>query len=137
MSIIPALLQGQAPPQVWSYTTVITFVVDLGIVAPALIASGGLLLRRDPIGYLLVAPLLVFTGILGVNLTAGGVAQVMAGVISLGQFIGMSASFTILTLFAIGFTLALFRSFSEVGASAGGAVASGPLIREKRPPSID
>jgi hypothetical protein len=113
LSIIPAMLQGQAPPEVWSYTTVITFVLDLGIIAPALIVSGGLLLRRAPIGYLLAATLLVFTVVLGVNLTAGGVVQVLAGVISLGQFIGMSASFTILTLFAMGFTVALFRSFSE------------------------
>lgn len=113
LSIIPALLQGQAPPEVASYTTVITFVIDMGIIAPALIVAGALLLRGAPLGYLLSAVLLVFTVVLGINLTAGGIAQILSGVITLGQFIGMSASFTVLTLFALGYTVALFRSFSE------------------------
>jgi len=113
LSIIPALLQGKAPPEVWSYTTVVTFVLDMGIIAPALIVAGALLLRRAPFGYLLSAVLLVFTVILGVNLTAGGIAQLLSGVITRGQFIGMSASFSVLTLFALGYTVALFRSFSQ------------------------
>ncbi len=115
LSIIPALLQGEAPPEVWSYTTVVTFVLDLGIIAPALIAAGALLLRRAPFGYLLSAVLLVFTVILGINLTAGGIAQMVNGVITMGQFIGMSVSFMVLTLFALGYTVALSRSFSQSG----------------------
>jgi hypothetical protein len=39
---------------------------------------------------------------------------VTAGLIQVSQFIGMSVSFTILTLFAFGFTITLFRNFSEV-----------------------
>jgi hypothetical protein len=113
LSIIPALLQGEAPPEVWSYTTVITFVLDLGIIAPALIVAGTLLLRGAPFGYLLSAVLLVFTVVLGINLTAGGIAQRLTGVITMGQFIGMSASFMVLTLFALGYTVALSRSFSQ------------------------
>ena len=113
LSIVPALLRGEAPPEVWSYTTVITFVLDLGIIAPALIVAGALLLRRAPFGYLLSAILLVFTVILGVNLTTGGIAQMLRGVITMGQFIGMSASFGVLTLFALGYTVALSRSFSQ------------------------
>jgi hypothetical protein len=115
LSIIPALLQGEAPPEVWSYTTVITFVLDLGIIAPALIVAGTLLLRGEPFGYLLSAVLLVFTVVLGINLTAGGIAQMLTGVITMGQFIGMSASFMVLTLFALGYTVALLRSFSQSG----------------------
>lgn len=111
LSIVPALLRGEAPPEVWSYTTVTTFVLDLGIIAPALIVAGALLLRRAPFGYLLSAVLLVFTVISGVNLTAGGIAQLLSGVITMSQFIGMSASFSVLTLFALVYTVALFRSF--------------------------
>jgi hypothetical protein len=36
-----------------------------------------------------------------------------AGLISMGQFIGFVMSFAILTLFAIAFTLALFRNVSD------------------------
>ncbi|MCL5994778.1 MAG: hypothetical protein M1546_01835 [Chloroflexi bacterium] len=38
--------------------------MDLAIVAPALIVSGVLLLRRAPIGYLLASTMLVYTVVL-------------------------------------------------------------------------
>jgi hypothetical protein len=61
LSILPALFQGTTPLEVAFYTTFITGVIDIGIVAPALIAAGVLLRRRAPIGYLLAPLLLVFT----------------------------------------------------------------------------
>ncbi len=113
LSIIPALIEGKAPMEVWSYTTVITYAIDMGIVAPALIVTGIMLLRRNPLGYLLTATLLVFTVILGTNLLTAGTFQVLAGLIDIRQFIGFVASFAILTLYAIWFTLAFFRNLSE------------------------
>ena len=112
-SIIPALVEGKAPPEVWSYTTVITYAIDMGIVAPALIAAGVMLLHRNPLGYLLTATLLVFTVMLGTNLLTAGTIQMLAGFIDIPQFIGFVASFAILTLYAIWFTLALFRNLSD------------------------
>ncbi len=111
--IIPALLKGQAPDVVESYTTFMTGVVDVAIVAPTLIVAGVLLLGRAPLGYLLASTLLVFTIVLGTSITLGGIAQLQAGVLAIGQFIGMTASFSVLTLFALWFTVALFRSFSN------------------------
>ena len=113
LSIIPALVEGKAPPEVWSYTTVITYAIDMGIVAPALIVVGIMLLRRNPLGYLLTATLLVFTVILGINLLTAGTIQMLTGLIDIRQFIGFVASFAILTLYAIWFTLAFFRNLSE------------------------
>jgi hypothetical protein len=112
LSIIPALVEGKAPLEVWSYTTIVTYAIDMGIVAPALIVAGVLLLQVNPIGlaYLLSSTLLVFTVILGVNLLTAGTIQMLAGLINIGQFIGFVASFAILTLYACWFTLALFRS---------------------------
>ena len=55
------------PPEVASYTTVVTYVVDLGIIAPALILAGVLLLRRASLGYLLASTILVFTVTLGTS----------------------------------------------------------------------
>jgi hypothetical protein len=57
--------------------------------------------------------MLVFTMVLGPNLTAGGIAQLLTGVISIGQFVGMTLPFVILTLFAIWFTVILFRRVSD------------------------
>ena len=113
LSIIPALVEGKAPPEVWSYTTVITYAIDMGIVAPALIVAGIILLRRNPLSYLLTATLLVFTVILGTNLLTAGTLQMLVGLIDIRQFIGFVASFAILTLFAIWFTLAFFRNLSD------------------------
>lgn len=113
LSILPALFQGTAPLEVAFYTTFITAAVDIGIVAPVLIAAGVLLRRRAPIGYLLAPLLLVFTVTLGLNLTAAGIAQILTGVISIGQALGFTVPFVILTLIAIGLTASLFRNFSE------------------------
>lgn len=113
LSILPALFAGKAPAEVWSYTTVITFVLDLAIIAPTLIVAGWMLHQRAPIGYLLASTLLVFIALLGTNLLFGGIVQMMAGLMSIGQFIGFVVSFAILTLLAIGFTAILFRNVSD------------------------
>jgi large-conductance mechanosensitive channel len=113
LSIVPALLGGTVPTEVFSYTTFITGVVDIGIVAPALAVSGAMLLRRTPLGYLLASMMLVFTVVLGVNLTAAGIEQMLTGAIGIGQFIGMTLPFVVLTLLAIWLTIRLFRSCSH------------------------
>jgi hypothetical protein len=113
LSILPALFTGKVPVEVWSYTTIVTFVVDMAIIAPALIIAGYMLLQRAPLGYLLASTLLVFIAILGTNLLVGGTVQMLMGLIGTGQFIGFVVSFAILTLFAIGFTAILFRNVSD------------------------
>jgi len=113
LSIIPALLQSKAPPEAYYYTTFMTGIVDIGIVAPALLLAGLLILRRVPLGYLLASTMLIFTSILGPNLTAGGIIQVLSNVITLGQAMAFTVPFVILALIAIGLTVRLFRSFSE------------------------
>ncbi len=113
LSIVPALVAGIVPAEVASYTTIITFVVDMGIIAPALVISGRMLSRREPLGYILASVLLVFIDVLGSALIVMGIAQQIAGLINLGQFIGFVVSFAILTLFSLGFTIALFRSITD------------------------
>jgi hypothetical protein len=113
LSIVPALLQGKAPLEAAYYTTFITGALDLGIIAPALILTGLLLLRRAPLGYLLAPVLLVFTVVLGTGLSAAGIAQLLANLVTTGQFIGFTAGFSMLTLFALWFTVVVFRDLSD------------------------
>jgi hypothetical protein len=101
LSIVPALLAGKAPPEVGAGTTFRTGVVDAGMVAPALIVSGILLLRRTPVGYLLAGMTLIFSDVLDPNLIVGGLAPVLTGVITVGQFVGFTAPFGVLTLIAL------------------------------------
>jgi hypothetical protein len=116
LSIIPTILAGQVPAELAHYTTVITFVVDLGMIAPAMIVAGGLLLRRTPTGYLLATVLLIFTLIINIQLGVMGLMQYLAGLMTIGQFIGMSLSFDLIALIAIGFTVSLFRNFKALNA---------------------
>ncbi|HSL29919.1 MAG TPA: hypothetical protein VK900_12020 [Anaerolineales bacterium] len=113
LSIIPALFAGEAPSEAYYYTTFTTGIIDIGIIAPALILGGVLIRRGSPFGYLLASTLLIFTCILGANLTAAGIVQVAKEVITLGQAMAFTVPFVILTLIAIGFTVVLFRNFSE------------------------
>lgn len=113
LSILPALFESKAPPEIGNSTTFITGVIDEGIVAPALIVAGILLLRRLPIGYFLATTMLVFTDTLGPNLVAGGIAQVSTGVMGIGPFIGGTLPFGILALISLGLTVALFRNFAK------------------------
>ncbi len=113
LDLIPTTLAGKLPATLGHYTTVITFGIDLGILAPAMLISGILLLRRESVGYLFATVLLIFTLVLNLQLALMGVMQYLAGLMSIGQFIGMSVSFDLIALIALGFTIALFRNFSE------------------------
>jgi hypothetical protein len=113
LSIIPALIQGKAAPEAYFYTTFMTGIVDIGIVTPALLIAGILLLRRASLGYLLASTMLIFTCILGPNLTAGGIIQVAEKVITIGQAMAFTVPFVLLALIAIGLTISLFRNCSE------------------------
>lgn len=114
LSTIPALLASTVPLEVASYTTFITGVVDIGIVSPVLIVSGALLLRNIPLGYLLSSTMLVFTVTLGMSLLAAGIAQLVTGVVTIGQFIGFTVPFAMLTLIALVLTIILFRTCSDM-----------------------
>ena len=114
LSTIPALLASTVPLEVASYTTFITGVVDIGIVSPVLIVSGALLLQNMPLGYLLSSTMLVFTVTLGMSLLAAGIAQLVTGVVTIGQFIGFTVPFAMLTLIALVLTIILFRTCSDM-----------------------
>ena len=113
LSILPALLANGVPAELASYTTIITFVVDMGIIAPLLVSAGALFKRGEPWGYVLVSVLLIFIDALGSSLFAMGIAQRVAGLVNIGQFIGFVVSFAVLTFFSLMFTVALFRNLAE------------------------
>jgi hypothetical protein len=113
LSIIPALLADQAAPEAYYYTTFTTGIIDIGIVAPALLTAGVLIRCNAPSGYLFASTLLIFTCILGANLTAGGIMQVAQSIITLGQALVFTVPFVILSVIALWYTVVLFRNLSE------------------------
>lgn len=116
--IIGPLLQGGVPG-IASYTTEVTYVFDLGIVAPVCILAGILILRRAPISYLLTSIMLIMLAIVGLMVTTQTVFQLLAGItLTTGEFIGKSASFMLLALFAVWLVVRLFRCIPEAGHAA-------------------
>jgi hypothetical protein len=113
LSIIPALLKNNAPPEAYYYTTFTTGIIDIGMVTPALMLAGILIRRDAPLGYLLASTMLIFTSILGPNLTAGGIIQVAKGVITIDQAMIFTVPFVILSLIAIWYSVLLLQNFKE------------------------
>ncbi len=108
LSILPALFNNTYPMEAEYYSTFVTGIIDVGLVGPIMIVSGILLLKRKEIGYLLGAVLIAFTTIIGMALIAGGVLQLVTKTISVGQAMGFTVPFVILTLFAIWFATKIF-----------------------------
>jgi hypothetical protein len=114
LSLLPAMLQGKAPAELASYTTLMTHVLDLGIMMPVAILAGVLLLRRAPLGYLLTSIMLIFSWLIGVTIAASTAAQWLAGYpYTTAQIIGMVTPFIVLALVGLWLTRVFFRLNGE------------------------
>jgi hypothetical protein len=112
--ILGSLTQGKAPELVTSYTTMVTYVLDLGVIVPVVFLTGILVLRRAPLGYLLALVMLVLLAVTGLAVIGSTVAQLKAGIVfGPGTMIGMVGSWVILALFAAWFAIRLLRNFSD------------------------
>ena len=79
--VVPPLLDGSIyPVELQHYTTLIVQGFDLGLLLPLSFVSGLLLLKKRPLGYLLVPVYLVFLSLLMTALSAKIVAMGLAGV---------------------------------------------------------
>lgn len=123
LSILPALLSGGVPAEVDSYTTMITYALDMGIIAPVLVSAGVLLRRSEPLGYILSSVFLVFIDALGLSLLVMGIAQKVAGLMNIGQFVGFVVSFAILTFVSLKYTFTLFGNLKEMSSAQSPAPA--------------
>jgi hypothetical protein len=100
--LVGPLVTGQPPKLLGSYTTIVTDVLDLGVITPALVLVGVLVLRRAPIGYLLSFALLGIIVVLGPAIAAATVSQLSSGVsFTIAEVVGPIAGFGILALLAI------------------------------------
>jgi hypothetical protein len=114
VDIIGGLAQGQVPAGLASYTTDVTGVLDLGIIAPTAFLAGVLVLRRAPWGYLLAAMLLIVNAIVGIMVVAQTVSQILAGItLSTGEFVGKVISFVAMGAMATYLAMRFLRSIAE------------------------
>jgi len=112
--IVAGLLEGKPPAILGTYTTIVTFVLDLAVVAPAILIAGLLILRRSAVGYLLTATVLVITLLLAPALIAMTVFQLAAGVtFAPGEVIGPVVSFTVIGVVGMALAAVLLRDVRE------------------------
>lgn len=78
--IVPSLLAGTVPPGLDSYSTLFVQAGDLGIVVPAAVVAGTLLVRRRAFGYLLAPVMLIMASAFGLALIAMAASMAAAGV---------------------------------------------------------
>lgn len=108
--LVSAMLQGRPPDLLNSYTTKVTDALDLGLITPATLIAGLLILRRDPLGYRLAFPLLGIILLLVPQIILGTILQLAAGVaFSPGAIIGPISGFLVLGLLAIWVTVVILR----------------------------
>jgi hypothetical protein len=106
-----ALLQGSAPPLLDLYTTPVTYALDLAVVTPAAALAGLLVRRRDPLGYLLAAPLLVTIVMLLPSIALGTALQAAAGIsFTAAEIVGPITGFGVLGIIGARLLVRLLRA---------------------------
>jgi hypothetical protein len=131
--VAAALASGDAPARMDSYTTAMTYALDLAVIAPALFISGGLLLRRRPLGYLVGFPLLGIILLLGPAIAVQTISQARAGIeFSAGEAIGPVVGFLLVCAWAVWVVVSVLRGLprrtEEVRPAPVGHTVENPVV---------
>jgi len=109
--LVTALLSRSAPDRIDTYTTMVTYAIDLAVITPATFLCAALVFRGDPLGYFIAVPLLTLIILLAPQIVLSTVFQRAAGVpFSVGEMIGPIAGFVILGAVAAGLLVPLLRA---------------------------
>lgn len=117
--VINALNTGGVPVALGVNISLITYTLDVGIIAPAALLAGFLLLRRAPMGYLLTGVLTILLALIGAMVIGQTIMQLSIGVeLSPGQMIGMVGTWVIMGGIAIWLSIAFLRNLSNSATAA-------------------
>jgi hypothetical protein len=112
--IISSMLSGEPPERLDSYTTLMTYALDLAVITPSTFVAGYLILRRFAFGYLMAFALFGTIIMLAPAIAASTVSQVRAGVeFTTGEMVGPVAGFVVLGVLAVWATLAILRRLPD------------------------
>ena len=113
--LVDALVSGSVPARMDSYTTMVTYAIDLAVITPATIISGFMILRGNALGYVMVAPLLTLIVLLAPQIILSTIFQYRAGVpFSTGEIVGPVAGFAVLGTVGLWLLIRLLRSISNL-----------------------
>ena len=111
--VLPSLLSGDTLAQIGVYTTMITYVLDMGIISPLCFVTLALLKKKNPLGTMLWAIMLRACMIVGSMMITQTACQVISGCdLPFPVLATKSLSFLVLGVFAIYFNN---KMYCEVG----------------------
>jgi hypothetical protein len=106
LPLLAALIDASTPSRLETYVTFVTYAIDLGIIMPAAITAGLLLLRHRAEGYVIACGLLVLEVLLAPLIMLQTASQLRAGEeFSTAEVVGPIGGFVVL---AAGASVALF-----------------------------
>lgn len=109
------LAQNQISPLIGIYSTKITDALDFGLITPATFIAGLLILRRNPLGYLVAFSLLILEVMLTPLLVAQTSSQLLVGItFTPAEIIGPIIGFAVLGLFALWVLVILLRKITDM-----------------------
>lgn len=110
IDIVGARLEGTVPVGLASYTTEVTYVLDLGIIAPTAFLGAVLVWQRRPLGYLIAATILILNALVGVLVVGQSISQSMAQIpMTLVEFVAFIGVFLVMSLIAAWFVWQILR----------------------------
>ena len=111
---VGAAIANRPPAGLGPYTTIVTYTLDIGIIAVACIVAAVQLFRRAALGYLLSGVLNIMLVLVAAMVVGQTVMQLNAGVpLTPGEIIGKSASFVVMGAVALWLTVVLLRDISD------------------------
>jgi hypothetical protein len=112
--VINALTTGGVPEALGVNISLITYTLDVGIIAPVTLLAGVQLLRRAPLGYLLTGILTVMLALIGAMVIGQTIMQLNVGVeLSPGQMVGKVGTWVIMGGIALWLSIAFLRNLSN------------------------
>lgn len=109
--IIKSLVLGRSLESIEIYTTQITYVLDMGLIAPTALICLFQLKKRSDIGYILLPLLLTVCTVVGIMLPIQTVFQIKAGIsISISAIVTKIGTFIVLAFFALYFNIKFYRN---------------------------
>ena len=112
--VINALSTNGVPAALGANISLITYTLDVGIIAPACLLAGIQLLRHAPLGYLLTGVLTILLALIGAMVIGQTVMQLNIGVeLSPGQIVGVVGTWIIMGGIAVWLSIVFLRNLSN------------------------
>ena len=109
--VIHALLTGGVPGALGANISLITYTIDVGIIAPAALLAGYQLLKGAPLGYLLTGVLTILLALVGAMVIAQTIMQLSIGVeLSPGQLVGMVSTWIVMGGIAVWLSIVFLQN---------------------------